>query len=137
MLTRFGQYMSLLLRFKNTTYYKVTHTELILDENEDGSVTIASASVRDGGVRTKRNVFLTKENWIIHETKWDAEKARAWFIEHDGAPYDWRGAGVSWLPVLWSIDGHYFCSQADSAAVGLPHPETIKPSDFAEIVMSS
>lgn len=32
----------------------VTHVEAILAEHEDGSVTIGSASIRDGGVRTKR-----------------------------------------------------------------------------------
>ena len=35
-------------------YSNITHTEAIHTENTDGSVIIASASLRDGGVRGKR-----------------------------------------------------------------------------------
>ena len=119
------------------TYSKVTHCEAILDENPDGSVTIASASVRDGFcVRTKKNVFLTKENWIIHDKpEWDAEKARAWFIQHDGELYDWRGAGVCWLPVVWSMPNRHFCNESVGAPF-IADPETLTPAQFAEVVMS-
>lgn len=47
-------------------YANVTHCEAILDENADGTVTIASASIRDGfRVRTKHNVTLTTENFNV------------------------------------------------------------------------
>jgi hypothetical protein len=137
-LTRLVQYISLTLRFKPTKYARVTHTELILDENADGSVTIASASIRDGFcVRTKTNVFLTPGNWIVRERPdWSLEEAKAWFVEHDGDLYDPRGAGVCWLPVSWSVPGRYFCNHADGAAVGMKNPEKKMPAEFAEEVMA-
>lgn len=136
-MTRLVQWVSLILRFKPTTYAKVTHTECILAEHPDGSVDIASASIRDGFcVRTKKNVFLVPGNWIIRDKpEWDVERARDWFIEHDGELYDWRGAAVCWLPVLWSMAKRWFCNQACGEAVGVKNPRSM-PAEFAETVMS-
>lgn len=114
-------------------YADVTHVEAILEEHENGEVTIASASVRDGGVRMKRTT-LNPGHWIIVDVpQWDAEKARQWFIEHDGELYDIRGAFASAMPIQWSQKGRWFCNQAVGAAVGLECPEIFGPAQFAVI----
>ena len=133
---RLGWFLTRLVQ--KGTYSNVTHCEAILDENPDGSVTIASASIRDGfKVRTKENVILTPGNWLIKDrTEWDVAKAEAWFIEHDGEPYDWLGAGTCWLFIVFNLPGHWFCNAADGAAVGMKNPEKKMPCEFAEEVMS-
>ncbi len=117
-------------------FKQVTHVEAILAEHEDGSVTIGSSSLRDGGVRMKR-CFLTLEHWIIIDVpQWDATKAAAWFVEHDGQPYDWRGAFASCMPFDWGDHNEWFCNEAVAAAVGFKSPEIFGPAQFAEICNS-
>ena len=63
-------------------YGNVTHVEAIHKEYADGTVTIASSSIRDGGVRTKR-VKLTRDNWIIVDVQqWDVFLSLQLFIIH-------------------------------------------------------
>jgi len=117
------------------TYSNVTHVEAILAEHEDGSVTIGSSSIRDGGVRIKRCV-LTPEHWIIVDVpQWDAIEAAVWFAEHDGEPYDWRGAFATCMPFSWDEKG-WFCNGAVLASVGFSNPEIFGPSHFASIAAS-
>jgi hypothetical protein len=117
-------------------YRNVTHVEAILAEHEDGSVTIGSASLRDGGVRMKK-CHLNPEHWdIVDVPQWDAEKANQWFIEHDGEPYDWRGAFASCMPFSWGEWDEWFCNGAVGASVGLKCPEIFGPSQFAAICHS-
>jgi hypothetical protein len=124
------------------TYSNVTHVEAILEENPDGTVTIASSTLRKEnsgqvGVRTKQNVTLTPDHWlVIDKPEWDVEKAKKWFKEHDGEPYDVRGAFACWLPILWSNKGRWFCNQAVGASVGLNCPEIFTPSQFSSIAVS-
>jgi len=114
-------------------FYNVTHVEAILAEHDDGSVTIGSASIRDGGVRTKR-CTLTPEHWIIVDVpKWSVVKARKWFADHAGEPYDTRGAFASAMPIQWAQKNHWFCNQAVGASVGMNSPEIFGPSQFAAI----
>jgi hypothetical protein len=116
-------------------YSRVTHCEAILDEFPDGTVNIASASLRDGGVRQKR-VTLTPGDWIIKDKpEWDVEKARLWFTAHNGEKYDLRGAFVCFLPFWWSTKNQWFCNQAVGAPF-LDSPEIFTPSQFASIVLS-
>ena len=123
-LTRMGQ---------KGEFAQVTHVETILTEHEDGSVTIGSASIRDGGVRTKR-CHLTPEHWIIVDVpKWSAAKARKWFADHNGEPYDTRGAFATAFPIQWAQKNHWFCNQAVGASVGMNSPEIFGPSQFAAI----
>ena len=117
-------------------YSNVTHVEAILEEHDDGSVTIGSSSIRDGGVRMKR-CTLTPEHWVIVDVpKWKASKARKWFEEHDGEPYDWRGAFASCMPFQFSERREWFCNEAVGAAVGLNSPEIFGPAQFASICAS-
>lgn len=114
-------------------FANVTHVEAILKEHEDGSVTIGSASLRDGGVRMKR-VHLNQSHWeIVDVPQWNADDALLWFISHDGEPYDWRGAFASCMPFQWREPNEWFCNEAVAASVGFESPEVFGPSQFAAI----
>lgn len=114
-------------------FAQVTHVEAILAEYDDGSVTIASASIRDGGVRAKR-CHLEPEHWtIIDVPQWDADKAALWFAAHNGEPYDKRGAFASCMPFAWNKNKEWFCNEAVGASVGLSSPEIFGPAQFAVI----
>jgi hypothetical protein len=137
---RLGWFLTRLVQKGN--YSNVTHVEAILDEHEDGTVTIASATLRKEtptgktGVRIKRTK-LVPENWIIvDKPEWDVAKAWAWFLDHEGQPYDTRGAFVCWLPFWWSNKRQWFCNQAVGASIGLDSAEIFTPSQFSSIVTS-
>lgn len=118
-------------------YAQVTHTEAILAVHADGTVDIGSASLRDGGVRTKRNVRLNPHHWLIADVpQWDVKRARAWFIEHDGEHYDRRGAFASWTPIMWQRWGEWFCSECIAAIARLRTPSLYGPSLLADIAFS-
>jgi len=113
----------------------VTHVEAIHAEHADGSVTIASSSLRDKGVRTKR-VVLTPGNWqIIDVPLWDTQRSIDWFKLHDGMPYDWRGALATQLPGSGRAN-EWFCNEAVGASVGLQTPDRLGPHQFAAIASS-
>ena len=117
-------------------FKRVTHVEAILEEHEDGSVTIGSASLRDGGVRTKR-CHLDAGNWlIVNVHAWSASRAARWFAEHAGERYDWRGAFASCMPFSWGRKDEWFCNGSVGAAVGLESPETFGPAQFAAICVT-
>lgn len=76
----------------------VTHCEAIHAEYDDGSVLIASASVRDGGVRSKRTT-LDYTHWMIADVpQWNVSKSIDLLEKTRGTPYDWRGAIATALP---------------------------------------
>jgi len=116
-------------------FANVTHVEAILAEHDDGTVTIGSASIRDGGVRTKR-CTLTPEHWIIVDVpKWSVVKARKWFADHEGEPYDTRGAFATAFPIQWAQKNHWFCNQA-VADPFINSASIFGPSQFASIAVS-
>jgi hypothetical protein len=81
-----------------------THTEAIHAVHGDGSVTIASSSIADRGVRTKRTK-LTLEHWIITDVlQWDVSKSTQYFAQ---AIENHVISGVRWLP----------CSQATTTEI--------------------
>lgn len=117
-------------------YKAVTHSEAIHRIHGDNSVTIASASLRDGGVRTKRNVLLTASNWLIIDVpQFDFQQSIRWFAEHDGQPYDLRGALATVLPGSGS-PSRWFCNEAVAASVGFREPQIFGPAQWAAICMS-
>lgn len=125
MLTRLGQ---------KGPYSHVTHTEAIHVENTDGSVVIASASLRDGGVRGKR-ATLNPTHWIITDVdRWDVEQS-VLLLEHTrGWPYDLFGAVATVLPGRPS-DKAYFCNRW----VGTPYLKaagSFGPHHFCAICLS-
>lgn len=117
-------------------FYNVTHVEAILAEHDDGTVTIGSASIRDGGVRTKR-CFLNPEHWIIVDVpKWSVIKARKWFEDYKGDQYDIRGAFATAWPIQWTQKDRWFCNQAVGASANVNSPEIFGPSQFASMAVS-
>ena len=91
-------------------FKRVTHVESIIDEHEDGSVTIASSSLRDGGVRAKR-VRLTPGAWIIADVpQWDRSAAKELLAATAGRPYDTLGAVATVMPTRQN-SAQYFCSE--------------------------
>lgn len=113
----------------------VTHVEAILAEHDDGTVTIASSSKRDGGVRSKR-VKLDPNNWIIVDVpQWSLDSSIEWFEKHYGDKYDWRGAAATVLPGKGK-QNQWFCNEAVGASVGLVEPDTFGPHQFAAIAIS-
>ena len=116
-------------------YQRVTHTEMIHDELPDGSVVIASASLRDGGVRAK-TARLTAGNWLIVDVpSWSVNQSKDWFVEHDKELYDLRGALATVLPGSQYAD-RWFCCEADLASVGFQEPQLFGPAQYTAIAMS-
>lgn len=116
-------------------YWRVTHVEAILAEHPEGTVDIASSSVRDGGVRIKKKVRLDPKSWIVVETPFDVEKATQWFIDHAGEQYDLFGAIATWIPIQWKQKNRWFCNQAVGAATGMKSPEILGPAQFAVSIL--
>ena len=73
-------------------------------------VTIASSSLRDGGVRAKL-VWLTEGHWIIVDVpQWNVKHSLDFFYDTIGQPYDWRGALATVLPGHNKEDA-WFCNE--------------------------
>ena len=91
---------------------QVTHMEAIHAEHADGSVDIASASLREGGVRVKRQVHLAPGNWqIIDVPAWPLERSQELLQLTLGHPYDVRGAIASALPLFKPSPTRWFCNE--------------------------
>ncbi len=91
-------------------YARVTHCEAIHDLHPDGSVTMASSSLSDKGVRPK-TLFLKREHWLIADVEsWDVERSRILLLETRGQPYDWRGAWATRMPGSEN-SLQWFCSE--------------------------
>lgn len=115
-------------------YSGVTHVEAIHAEHGDGSVTIASASVRDGGVRQKRTV-LEPTHWrIVEVPSWPLSSSLDLLHRTNGLPYDWRGAIAT--AFLGSQDNRrWFCNEW----VGHPYlmaSANFGPHQFAAVALS-
>lgn len=117
-------------------YKQITHTESVLDGDNYKRCTIASSSARDGGVRTRENITLTKGHWVaINVPTWNASIAKQWFDEHDGAEYDWFGAVGSIIFFIRGAIGKYFCNEATGAPF-IKTPEQYPPSKFWALALS-
>jgi hypothetical protein len=118
---------------------RVTHTECVHAGNNYKFCTIASSSARDGGVRTKTDIALTKGNWIAFDvTQWSIEPSQAWFKAYDKCPYDWLGAAGTKLPFLrnlhYSVE-RFFCNETSPKALPVSYmanPQELTPSEFFE-----
>lgn len=118
------------------TYSRVTHAEALLYGTWDRAA-IASASMRDGGVRTKRDVRLNPTHWLVLDVPaWEVDKAIDWFNQHDGASYDWRGALATVLWFLPHSEKSWFCNEAIAAPFGVVDAQRQMPSSFIALCMS-
>lgn len=118
------------------TFKQVTHTECVLAGNNYTLCTIASASVRDKGVRIKPDIALTKGNWLAFDVRaLSNEKSRHWFEAHDGDAYNMVGAIATKLPLFRSLAlmlAGYFCNWSCLASCGLKHAHKETPSQSIE-----
>lgn len=93
-------------------FKRVTHMEAIHAEYSDGTVDIASASLREGGVRLKECVALNPANWLIVDVpSWSLQASKDLFFQTSGDGYDWRGAIGSALPIFKPSDTRWFCNE--------------------------
>ena len=132
LLTRLG--WALVRLVQRGPWRRVTHVEAIHEVHEDGTVTIASSSLRDGGVRRKQ-VRLTPGHWLIVDVpQWSVEASKAFLADPEGSDYDWRGAGGTVLP-LRQNPGEWFCTEW----VAFPYlraAHLFGPAQLAAITMS-
>lgn len=108
-----------------------SHCELIFS---DGLA--ASSSYMDGGVRFKRIVF-NPDNWDFIELpeNFDESAARAWFVEHEGEPYDLRGNLSFALDFIPNDPSKSFCSKALGAALGIIESWRLGPNGLAAVLI--
>lgn len=108
LLARTGWYVT--RRTQKGRFGYVTHTEAIHDLHPDGSVTIASASLRDKGVRPK-TTYLNPEHWLIADVdEWHVQASRDLLVKTKGMQYDWRGAWATRMPGSENPD-QWFCNE--------------------------
>jgi len=115
-------------------FANTTHVEAIHDEHSDGSVTIASSSIRDGGVRSKDTV-LNPLHWkIVEVLAWNVQKSIDLLSCTQGFKYDVRGA-IATAFIGSPQDGRYFCNEW----VGAPYLKasaTFGPNHFHAICLT-
>lgn len=112
----------------------VTHVEAIHKEHSDGSVTIASSSLRDNGVRDK-TTFLNPTHWMIVDVpNWSIEKSIDLLYKTKGEQYDIRGA-IATVFIGSPNPDKWFCNKW----VGHPFITAsgiFSPSQFAAICLT-
>lgn len=110
------------------TFSDYSHCELVFGEaDRHGLHLCASSSARDGGVRFK-NIDLASGRWDVYPIKGDEAAAYQWFVNHQGAPYDYFGLGWFVLPVdQLNNPRRYFCSEAVAAALGYARSHKFHP----------
>ena len=113
-----------------------SHTEIAVREHPQASVyTCYSASIRDGGVRTKV-MPLPAAKWDLiplPSTLEAHEQLQRVWAETRGQGYDLRGA----LGIAFGLPQNrrrWFCSEWCATALGLPDCWRWSPNDLAAIV---
>ena len=120
-------------RVQKGIYSGTTHCEAIHAEHSDGSVTIASSSLRDGGVRDKI-VQLNPLNWrIVEVPSWDVQLSIDLLQKTRGAGYDLRGA-IATVFIGSPQDGRFFCDQWVGTPY-MPAPATFGPHQFHALTL--
>ena len=131
-LTRAGWWIT--RKVQKDPYALVTHVEAIHAEHPDGTVTIASSSVRDGGVRAKQVLLNPAHWWIVDVPAWDVALSIAWLAKTNGQPYDWRGA-IATAFLGSQDDARWFCNEWVGAPF-LKASATFGPHQFAALALS-
>lgn len=116
-------------------FARVTHVEGYYGADDQGRSIIASASLRDGGVRVKP-ASLTREHWLAAEVPcWDAKRSLAFILPHVGEKYDTRGALATVFLSGQDAD-RWFCNEIVGASVGLISPDIFGPAQFMALALS-
>ncbi len=104
-------------------YGHCTHTECVHQVHGDGSVTMASSSIADGGVRRKRTRLVPGRWLVVDVPSWDEQKSIDFFdgVIEAGVTYDTRGAAATLLPGKQKAN-QFFCTESVLAPfVVAPH----------------
>ncbi|MFM0165654.1 hypothetical protein PQR39_35130 [Paraburkholderia sediminicola] len=110
------------------------HVEAILDENADGTYTIASA-VPGIGVRIAEKQPLPARDWDIVTGPGDATQARAWFEARAGKAYDYLGLlGFVLRPATIDARDKYWCSEACLLSIGYEGAWREDPNSMYSVV---
>lgn len=108
----------------------VSHCELVLSDEIEGTYLCGSSSFLDGGVRTKY-INLPSSKWRIYEV--EPEKGvtpGAWFSEHRGEIYDWFGLFGFVIRRIKGWAKAWWCSEACADALGWPESWRYSVVDF-------
>ena len=110
-----------------------SHCELVFSAGVS-----ASSSYIDGGVRFKI-IDYRPGHWDFIEipdpTGEIEQRARAWFREHNGEPYDLWGNVRFAIGFARDSTGKSFCSEAVMAALGFPEAYRYGPSGMAALLL--
>ena len=91
---------------------------------------------KSGGVRFKRIDVSDASKWRLVDVPWaDARRAAQWFVDHQGALYDWQGI-VGFI--AWPVPdktGRWSCHEACAAALGHPAPSRTDPAALCETLL--
>lgn len=116
-------------------FARVTHVEGYYGANAEGQAFIASASLREGGVRAKY-ATLDPANWLAVEVPcWDAKRSLDFILAHVGEKYDMRGA-VATVFLSGQDADRWFCNEIVGASVGLISPDIFGPAQFMALALS-
>jgi hypothetical protein len=130
-----GTVLDKLIRWWEVGQY--AHCEMILQENADGTYTIASA-VPGVGVRIAENQSLPETDWDFVTIPGNVSDVRAWFVAHAGEAYDYVGLlGFLARPLTFVIRKKFFCSRACLRSLGFNGAWRIDPNtmyDFATFI---
>jgi hypothetical protein len=114
-----------------------SHTEVILETYEDGTVRMASSSFTDKGVRIKDRVELNKDHWDFVAVDFVSSHSEDWYKAHLGQKYD-IGALVGYV---WRRkDGSknkWMCSESVAASMGFVEPWRFDPNTLYYTLMNS
>ena len=134
-----------------------SHCEIVFEPGDrvealmpDGSLEInalglwcASASAADkmpagrragssGGVRFKR-IDVLDGTWDLIDLKRDPHQVAKWFLQNQGAMYDWQGIFGF---IAWPFNqnpNRFACHEACASALGFPEPERLDPPLLAAV----
>jgi hypothetical protein len=116
-----------------------SHCELVFGDIEvDGMALCASSSSRDGGVRFKW-IDIYSGHWDIVNlrkhgfTDADEEYAKTWFVEREGAGYDYLGLLFFLTSLRTERRQRWFCSEAVGAALKLSKPHKLSPGSLSKL----
>lgn len=116
-------------------FSRVTHVEGFYGFDGKGRALIASASLREGGVRVRYSP-LDPKNWVaIDVPGWDVERSLNFIRAHAGAKYDLRGA-LATVFLNSHAEDRWFCNELVGASVGITSPEIFGPAQFMALALS-
>jgi hypothetical protein len=108
-----------------------SHCALVFSDGVLGEAT----NVDDAGVRFAPNPNLMPDSWdFVELPAYDEGKARTWFVQHEGQPYDYKGALRMADPNQKGDPDAWYCSEACATALGLPNASQTDPNGLYRLL---